>query len=605
MTTLLIQIAVAAATAALLVPLLRQRLSTGEAAWRAGVLSAVTTVVLTPALVLGPVGPDMYTPKAPVFILKYLAAYLPVWAVIVMIALASTHMLRVHRERHDVGRFRRVLIAIWCTVSIGLGGLLIFLARWVTDYFGQIDIDEVVFTLVTGRDHNTNDLTMEVMHYVVAPVVCCVIAGLIIGTWDLRASLGAPGHRVLRVSARWIRTAGAALGAVVLAVGGHMIAQAVPIADLLFPPAQTTFIEEEYVSPSEVTLTYPDHPRNLIHIMVESLEATFYDTAQGGAMRQDLLPDLAQLSDENLSFSNSDLKGGFHQTRGATFTTGGLVTMTTGVPLKAPMLDADIQTFVFPDFTSIGDLLASQGYTNELITGANADFGSKRAFFTDHGHFRILDHARAIELGLIPADYAVNWGFEDAKVFSYAQQEATNLAASGRPFYLMVETANTHFPGGYVPDDATDLPFSEHYANALYLSQREIVDFVRWAQGQSWYPDTTIIITGDHNTMETDFFDAVGLDPAYDRTVVDIIVNPAPGLADLPAERFHNRQAATFDMFPTTLAALGIHIDGERLGLGTNLFSGQPTLMERDGVEQVRTSLEAPSRFYDSHVHTH
>ena len=36
-------------------------------------------------------------------------------------------------------------------------------------------------------------------------------------------------------------------------------------------------------------------------------------------------------------------------------------------------------------------------------------------------------------------------------------------------------------------------------------------------------------------------------------------------------------------MFPTTLAAMGFEIEGERLGLGTNLFSRVPTLCEKMG----------------------
>ena len=41
------------------------------------------------------------------------------------------------------------------------------------------------------------------------------------------------------------------------------------------------------------------------------------------------------------------------------------------------------------------------------------------------------------------------------------------------------------------------------------------------------------------------------------------------------------------DLFPTTLGALGAQIEGERLGLGTNLFSNRETLSEeRDDFEQ-------------------
>ena len=36
-------------------------------------------------------------------------------------------------------------------------------------------------------------------------------------------------------------------------------------------------------------------------------------------------------------------------------------------------------------------------------------------------------------------------------------------------------------------------------------------------------------------------------------------------------------------MFPTILASMGVIIEGDRLGLGTNLFSGTPTIMEENG----------------------
>jgi phosphoglycerol transferase len=41
-----------------------------------------------------------------------------------------------------------------------------------------------------------------------------------------------------------------------------------------------------------------------------------------------------------------------------------------------------------------------------------------------------------------------------------------------------------------------------------------------------------------------------------------------------------NRLFSAVDMFPTTLAALGVEIPGDRLGIGTNLFSEQPTIMK-------------------------
>jgi phosphoglycerol transferase len=52
------------------------------------------------------------------------------------------------------------------------------------------------------------------------------------------------------------------------------------------------------------------------------------------------------------------------------------------------------------------------------------------------------------------------------------------------------------------------------------------------------------------------------------------------------------------DMFPTTLAALGCQIEGDRLGLGANLFSDQPTLMERVGYTSLCSELANRTEFY-------
>lgn len=60
-----------------------------------------------------------------------------------------------------------------------------------------------------------------------------------------------------------------------------------------------------------------------------------------------------------------------------------------------------------------------------------------------------------------------------------------------------------------------------------------------------------------------------------------------------------NRQATTMDMFPTTIAALGAQIEGERLGLGTNLFSAEPTLAEKVGLDVLNGEVRKRSVFYE------
>ena len=59
------------------------------------------------------------------------------------------------------------------------------------------------------------------------------------------------------------------------------------------------------------------------------------------------------------------------------------------------------------------------------------------------------------------------------------------------------------------------------------------------------------------------------------------------------------REYSTLDAFPTTLAAMGCKIDGDRLGLGTNLYSGKPTILEQYGLSYVTEEIEKKSTFME------
>ena len=64
----------------------------------------------------------------------------------------------------------------------------------------------------------------------------------------------------------------------------------------------------------------------------------------------------------------------------------------------------------------------------------------------------------------------------------------------------------------------------------------------------------------------------------------------------------NNRQFGTFDLYPTTLAAMGVEIEGDRLALGTNLFSDKKTLTEEFGYEYLVEELQKQSDFYDKEL---
>lgn len=363
---------------------------------------------------------------------------------------------------------------------------------------------------------------------------------------------------------------------------------------------KSTYIEDNYVDPAATAITFPEKKRNLIYIFCESMEMSYADKADGGLFDDNYIPNLTRLAKENEDFAGSDsteLNGG-NALKYSTWTMGGMWAATSGLPLKIPIEINGVgtnfmntQDSFFPNLTCLGDILKAQGYSMNMMFGSDATFGGRRLCFTEHGNYDFYDWKRFTTDGTLPSDYKVWWGFEDEKLFKYAKDRLTELGNSDQPFDLELLTVDTHYPEGYVCDLCED-EYPEQYANVIACSDRQVSEFVKWCQEQDWYDNTTIIISGDHPTMNKTFCASASYD--YRRRVYTCYINSA-----VTPERDDTRQFATIDNFPTTLAAIGCTIDGNRLGLGTNLFSSEDTLIERDGLDYVNTELQKASDWMD------
>lgn len=366
----------------------------------------------------------------------------------------------------------------------------------------------------------------------------------------------------------------------------------------------STFIEDNFADPDTVKMTFPEKKRNLIHIYLESMENTFLSKELGGFCEDNLIPHLYELSSEGVSFSHlEEGLGGFQESTGAGWSVASMVNMGTGLPMKVPDKQnqyGDADNFL-PGATAIGDILKEQGYEQTVMFGANADFGGLTYYFQSHGDFTIIDHKEVKKRGYVPSNYKVFWGYEDDKLYEYAKEELTRLYETGKPFHLMMETADTHTPEGYLSPKAPK-PYDNKYANAVRYSQEETVKFVRWIQEQPFYENTTVILIGDHLSMAKKFFEGLSGIKKYHRSCYNLILNPARDLGELPEERRFSRDWAVFDMFPTILASIGVEIEGERLGIGTNLFSDRDTVFEEFGVDFVNDELVKRSNFYNFNI---
>lgn len=359
---------------------------------------------------------------------------------------------------------------------------------------------------------------------------------------------------------------------------------------------ESDFIGTHYADPATIPVTFPEEKRNLVYIFVESMEATFSDTRAGAPIPTDYIPNLSRLARENVSFSHTEGPGGARSFAGTTWTAAAMVAQTAGVPIKVPFTaDAYGADAPFmPGLVSIGEILADAGYDQTILMGSDADFHGRKPYFQLHGDYSILDTTSLKAQGRLEEDYRVWWGFEDEKLFAYAREEVTRLAAGDAPFNLTLLTADTHFPDG-LPCRLCPEEYDSQYANVLTCTDRQVYDFVTWLQTQPCYKNTTVVICGDHLTMDADFL--TDIEPSYTRTIYNCFVN-----APVAPIRTQNRQFGTFDLFPTTLAALGVRIEGDRLALGTDLFSPTPTLTERYGFETLDEELQKGSDFYNTKI---
>ncbi|MBO5129060.1 MAG: LTA synthase family protein [Oscillospiraceae bacterium] len=472
---------------------------------------------------------------------------------------------------------------IWA-ILLFIGYLSFFAARWFVSTYGRLGFDSILFTLNSDLHGVQSGLLTRFTLLALLPAVSLTAVTQLL---------------LLRLLRGWMRVTAAVILVLFLIC---FAAWDVELDDYLLDQIQESDLyEKHYVDPDSVSITFPEEKRNLVYIMLESMETTYLSKALGGGVEVNLIPELHELAADNINFSHNSGVGGFYCTSGATWTIGAMVAQTAGIPLKTPTEDVNDygkegEAFL-PGVTSLTSILRDEGYYQALMVGSNADFGGRRAYFTQHGMDMVYDLYTARKDGIVPRDYFVWWGMEDLHLFEYARQELTEIAAQDQPFAFTLLTVDTHHVGGYQCEFCTDSISGETYDQSISCSSRQVAEFVSWLQAQDFYENTTVVIVGDHETMDNGYIQRNVAD-SYQRMVYNCFLNSA---AEVQVSK--NRKFTAVDLFPTTLAAMGCQIEGNHLGLGTNLFSSSPTLAERMGFLRFDDELAKSSDYYEANFY--
>lgn len=512
--------------------------------------------------------------------------------------------------RKKENRFYKGIFKFIILMLLFLTLLLCHSAQWLLDTFGPISFMAVLYQLNSPLKGTGQGILQDyVLHCLVKSIVEIILFGIV---WQMIASLRK--RLIFRIEGRlfdkeinwyfnirrwnFVRVITWMSIFLLSAVSLYRYTILVGIPEYLeIVSTASAIYEEEYIAPDSVQITFPKQKKNLLFIYLESMEATYASLEEGGGKPYNYIPNLARLAQENISFSDKEQLGGLISYDGSSWTMAALMASTAGIPYRLPIEGNTVGEYerVLPGAVTLGEVLQDAGYHNYFMCGSDAEFGGRKQYFEQHGDYEIIDYYTAIDDGLISEGYYEFWGFEDEKLFQYAKDKLTDIADKGQPFNFTMLTVDTHHMEGYICR-LCDNVYPEQYANVIACADRQTADFIRWVQEQSWYKDTVIVLAGDHVSMNNTFWQDIPEN--YQRRTYNCFVNTGK---EKEAVKLKNRKAYSMDLFPTTLAALDVQIEGERLGLGTNLFSDQKTLAEKiDNFEQE--SLRYSNYYYQHFI---
>lgn len=348
---------------------------------------------------------------------------------------------------------------------------------------------------------------------------------------------------------------------------------------------ESKFFQNNYTNSDTISIIENnDSTKNLILIIMESIENSFVDSASGGNQQTNLIPELLPMDSNEYHFSHNSLVGGGFNTIGANTTISATIAKTTGAPV---LVRRNFSDTLLEKVPSIYNFLQKFGYYNVFIQGTDAKFAGTKNFALAHGINTLYDiHS------LTQADmenkyrhfHAFEMGITDRTILDISKHILDTLSKK-QHFSLTIATIETHFPYGFFNKNCEDKPrdFSEQatFEATIRCASKDTRNFISWVKNQPIFQNTEIIIVGDHLFMGDYLVDK----SEKDRRWHDLFISPTKKPLNT------NREFTSFDIAPTIMESLGFSINNHKMGFGVSLFSNESTLVEKIGIDSLNREL--------------
>ena len=351
--------------------------------------------------------------------------------------------------------------------------------------------------------------------------------------------------------------------------------------------------------------------KNIILIVLESMDMRF-TSLPGEKGNENFIPFLSELRQKGIFFD------GFQKVKYTYSTMPGYWGLTCGIPKGSddPTFSFSFRNMAIEKAVCITDLLNKKGYKNIHVRGAPLRYGGMKSLGDAHhydlmvGYFEIQKQNSS----LIPSDITTlkhnkeknNYEitglkmYPDSVVFETAKNILNKQAPKGK-FFISILTGNTHGPNRGYTESSCGKKYQD-IRDAYKCSDKIIYEFVLWAQQQSWYKDTIILLVGDHLVWNKTF---ERLNTKVDSKLIhneslsqtyNLLLN-----SDLKEGKI-TRKFSQFDYPATILEAAGFKLLPRKLGLGNSLFNGEErNLVEILGREKLNKYLEESIPYFDNY----
>ncbi len=293
--------------------------------------------------------------------------------------------------------------------------------------------------------------------------------------------------------------------------------------------------------------------RNLVFVYLESVERSYTDATRFPG----LTPNIDRLRAQGLDFS------GFRTFAGATYTIAGMFASQCGAPFLlnsvfgenvgelgfVPGNDNTTAASFHPQLACLGDVLHAAGYRQTFLSGVSLAFTNKGEFLRLHGYDEALGD-REIDQRHGNALIKLGWGLLDRDVFAEAFATFRRKQAQGRPFSVVLSTADTHPPGGYrLPGCAPYTAIRNDMLDAVHCTDQLLGHFIDRLSREPGWNDTVVVVMSDHLAMRN--VASPLYPPDAERQPLLFVLNAGRG--ERPVRLLH------MDVAPTVLALLGVH----------------------------------------------